>query len=81
MSRHDYTGLLYGRPSTLTGIARTLDIGGTFDDYNVSMSSDEADRLATASDWYAVGADLYRAIRRYARRVDIEIRHAEEAEP
>ena len=65
MNKITYTDLLYARPSLLSGLARTLDVGGTFDAYNTSASPDEADRLATTSDWYAVGADLTRAIRRF----------------
>ena len=63
---NDYTGLLYSEPSFLEGFGRVLDIGGTFDEYNVSLSPEEADRIAIASDWHAVGADLYRSIRRFA---------------
>ena len=63
---NDYTGLLYSEPSFLEGLGRVLDIGGTFDEYNESLTPDEADQLAIASDWYAVGADLYRSIRRFA---------------
>lgn len=66
MGRNDYTGLLYARPSFIEGLARTLDIGGTFDEYNYAADYDEADAAALASDWYAVGADLYRAINRYS---------------
>lgn len=69
---NDYTGLLYANPSALEGLARVLDIGGVFDDYNVSDTPEEADRIAIASDWYAVGADLDRAIRSYAAQVGHE---------
>jgi hypothetical protein len=60
-----YTGLLYAQPTFLSGAARTLDLGGVFDAYNESLTS-EADMLATASDWYAVGSDLRAAIRRFS---------------
>jgi hypothetical protein len=65
MSKHDYTGLLYAEPCWLEGFARVLDVGGVFDDFNYSSTPEEADRLAPTSDWYAVGADLHRAISRY----------------
>lgn len=65
----DYTGLLYANPSAWSGAARVLDIGATFDDYNDAPTEHEADLLAIASDWYAVGADLHRVIRRYRPRV------------
>lgn len=69
MGRIDYAGLLYSQPSTVEGLARILDVGGTFDDYNYSQSDTEADRAAIASDWYAVGSDLYRAIQKFSARV------------
>lgn len=67
MGRNNYTGLLYAEPSFTEGLARTLDIGAVFDDYNYAPSPLDADRLATASDWYAVGADLHQAFVRFAR--------------
>lgn len=50
-------------------------MGGTFDESNDSASDAEVDRLALASDWYAVGADLYRAIARYKARVGRQAPH------
>ncbi len=58
----DYTNLLYARPTFLSGVARVLDLGGTLNSYNRSVSPEVADRLALASDWFAVGQDLRRAI-------------------
>ena len=68
MGRYDYSGLFFSQPSFGEGLARVLDVGGTFDAYNDSPTPEEADQLAIASDWYAVGADLYRSIRRFAGR-------------
>ena len=51
-------GLLYATPSFLEGMARTLDLGGTFTDYNTSRCAAEADFLALRSDWRAVGEDF-----------------------
>ncbi len=65
MGRADYTGLLYAQPTMLQGMARTLDIGGTFDSYNTSANAAEADWMAIASDWYAVSADYLRALEAY----------------
>ena len=79
MDKNDYTGLLFARPSIAGGIARSLDVGGTFDQYNYSASSEEADQAAIASDWYAVGADLYRAISRCMSRS--KPRHGRRAKP
>jgi hypothetical protein len=64
-----FASLLYATPSFLSGMARTLDIGCTFDSYNTSGSAEEADRIAIASDWYAVGSDLRHVTNRYASQV------------
>ncbi len=60
-----YATLLYAEPSIWDGLTRILDISGGFGDYNDSDSDEEADAIALASDWYAVGADLHRAMSRY----------------
>ncbi len=60
-----YTTRLFSPPSFLEGMARVLDLGGTFDQYNVSASGEEADRQALESDWNAIGADMYDAIARF----------------
>ena len=54
--------LLLAMPSTLSGVSRTLDLGGTFDSYNESANSLEADTKALFADWYAVGDSFVRAI-------------------
>ena len=77
MNRNDYTGLIYANPTPLEGFARVLDLGGQFDDYNDSTSPEEADWMAVTSDWYAVGADLYRAILRYAAKAGPGVTHGE----
>jgi hypothetical protein len=53
---------LFAHPSFLYGIARSLDLGGTFDAYNESLTPNEADGRAIASDWLAVGKDLQGAL-------------------
>ena len=62
MGRNNYASLLFAEPSLSEGFARVLDVGGSFDDYNYSVSPEEADQIAIAADWYAVGADLYGVI-------------------
>lgn len=61
MSFDDY---MFAKPSFLNGVARILDIGGTFDDssYWISNSPEEADARALARDWAAVGCDLAEAM-------------------
>jgi hypothetical protein len=56
------TDELFARPSFASGVARALDIGGVFDDYNRSQNQDEADCRALQGDWIAVGHDMQKAI-------------------
>ena len=49
---------LFAMPSMLSGAARTLDLGSTFDSYNVSSTGDVADAKALFSDWHEVGENL-----------------------
>ena len=55
----DYTSRLYARPSFIEGMARALDMGGTLNEYNSSLSGEEADAIAIWSDWAAIGQDMY----------------------
>lgn len=60
--------LLFSRPSFLEGIARTLDLGDTFTEYNSGIAPEQADALALAADWRAVGGDMRVALAQFARR-------------
>lgn len=62
-----YTYVLFARPSFLEGMAPTLDVGGTMNAYNYSPSDRVADYRALRSDWSAVGADLWQAVRALAK--------------
>ena len=46
MEKRYRTDFLFATPSFLSGAARVLDIGGTFDSYNSSESTEEADARA-----------------------------------
>jgi hypothetical protein len=61
------TAALFALPTFLSGAARALDLGGTFDDYNGAASPEEADRQALKTDWAAVGKDMHLAIETLAR--------------
>ena len=63
---NSYTDFLFVQPSFLSGTARVLDLGATFDSYNFSDTPEEADRLAIMSDFYTIGNDLRIAIENYA---------------
>ena len=45
-------------PSALQGAARTLDLAGQFDEYNVSSTPREADTRAMIADMMVVADDL-----------------------
>ena len=51
-------------PSFMDGMARTLDIGGTFDLYDEDEfdSPEEADGAALYSDWTMIGQDIEKAL-------------------
>lgn len=56
------TDFLFAHPSFASGVARVLDLWGSFDDYNISETPLEADGKAIAADWLIVGQDLCDAI-------------------
>ena len=56
---------LFAQPSFVSGVARALDIGGTFDSYNYSKTPEDADHKAISLDWKLIGQDLWSAIDRY----------------
>lgn len=62
MSTKVKSGFLYADPSFLSGAARTLDLHGLYDAYNMSSTPSEADTRALAADWIVVGQDLQDAI-------------------
>jgi len=58
---------LFAMPSFWSGVARTLDLGSTFDSYNESRTPQEADSRALHADWKAVGHDLRDSMRTFER--------------
>lgn len=60
--RRTATDFLFARPSFVSGIARLVDFGCLFDQYNNSQSPLEADVRASVSDWLSVGDDILAAI-------------------
>lgn len=53
-----FTSFLYARPSFAEGVARLVDFGNTLQEYNTSLSDQQADFLAIAADWRVVSDDL-----------------------
>jgi hypothetical protein len=62
MNKRVSSSFLFAQPSFLSGVARTLDLWGQFDDYNSSETGADADFNALAADWLVVGQDLADAI-------------------
>ncbi len=62
---HLLSSYLYARPSFVEGIARLIDFGNTLQEYNTSLSNDQADTLALFADWLVVGDDLRNAMGQY----------------
>jgi hypothetical protein len=60
------TDFLFAQPSVASGIARVVDMWGTFDDYNSSNTGSEADAKAIAADWLMVGQDIAEALDEYS---------------
>ncbi len=59
---NDYSTCLFARPSFAEGMARALDLAGALDEYNLSLTPEQADNLALASDWKAIAQDLRAAL-------------------
>lgn len=62
------TDFLFAQPSLLTGVARTFDLFGLFDLYNLSPTPAEADRRALSCDFAMVGQDLVSAMNDFSAR-------------
>jgi hypothetical protein len=56
---------LFAMPSFMSGAARCLDLGATFDGYNESPTPEMADARALFADWHEVGTDLVDAMERF----------------
>ncbi len=57
-----HSDFLYARPSFLEGLARIVDLGGTMNEYNASLTGQDADAIAIWMDWAAIGQDMRDAI-------------------
>jgi hypothetical protein len=73
MGKNVQTDFLFAQPSFASGVARTLDLWGQFDEYNTSESPEEADSKAIASDWILVGQDIAEAMASYAHHPEPEL--------
>lgn len=72
--RMSHSMYLFARPSFMSGLARTLDVGGTFNGFNESQTPAQADTLALSHDWRAVGDDLRTAAAEWAREQGVQVK-------
>ena len=63
------TDSLFARPSPFSGVARVLDLFGTFNSYDQSSNPDEADSRALYSDWRIIGEDIMDAAEEFDWKV------------
>jgi hypothetical protein len=63
---------LFAQPSWLSGVARTLDLTGQFDEYNESPNGDIADAKALFWDWRVVGHSLFGAVKAFRREAQTQ---------
>ena len=61
------SGGLFATPSFAQGFSRILDLGGTVNEFNISLTPEEADHDALWSDWCAVGDDIRYVLALYDR--------------
>ena len=59
------TDLLCSSLSFLSGMAMTMDMGGTFTTYNFSSTPAQADHDMLLNDWNMVGQDIRNAMGSY----------------
>ena len=55
------TDFLYARPSISEGIGRNIDFFGSLNSYNYSPNGEIADKVALASDFFAIYNDFFKA--------------------
>ncbi len=60
------TDFLFARPSFIEGMARTLDMFTTLQEYNKSATEEEADAWAIYNDFKVVGEDLQVSMNAFA---------------
>ena len=68
MAKQMGSEFLFAMPSVLSGVARSLDLGATFDSYNERLTEELADAKALYADWRTVGEALAESIDRFAER-------------
>jgi hypothetical protein len=66
------TSFLFAKPSFIEGFARIIDLGTTLDEYNESITPEQADFLAIRNDWEVIGKDIVIAFEDEEKKLDIK---------
>ena len=61
----EFSTILFARPSLLEGMGRVMDFADVLQEYNRSLTPQQADRLALLADWSAIGEDIGAAVQQY----------------
>ena len=69
---------LFAEPTFLSGVARIFDFAGSLNEYNHSLTPEQANRIALRNDWEAVGDALRTAVDEYRRDMSQSQRGQEE---
>lgn len=56
------SGFLFPQPGILSGAARSADLWGQLDDYNICPDGQTADFVGLWNDWATVGSELWASI-------------------
>lgn len=72
---------LFAGPSFLSGIARVLDLGGSYDAYNFSSTPEEADKKEILDDWIRAYEELASAWIKVLRQNPDYLQHLASACP
>ena len=70
-----YSDYLFAQPGFMEGLARMMDVTGVLNQYNQMSTPEQADALATWSDWMAVGAEISSA----ASQMNSQVRFVEQS--
>ena len=61
---------LFARPSFWEGLGRIVDVGDTLTEFNRSLSTTQADRIALEQDWLMVGKELRQAMSQISKAAE-----------
>lgn len=71
-----YSSFLFSQPSIWEGVARIFDFGNTLQEYNKSLTPEQADLRALHADWHAIGEDMKHAVQQVQSLVPKDVQTA-----